>query len=262
MTEHTVARAYASAARTWGVGPARIYDALADELVRRSPIDLAGLVVADVGSGLGAAARAARRVGARPIALDLAEAMLATGRTRSHAAAVAGDARALPLATNSVGAVVAAFAYNHLAEPERGLAEAGRVTRRGGVVLASAYAVDDEHPVKAAVDGAARAAGWVPDRWSETMRRDDAPRLATVDRAVAVARAAGLANVVAEHVEHRFDDLGPAELVEWRMGMAAVAPFLESLGPSVRAEVAADALDRLGTAPRLVRRMIVLAAVV
>jgi SAM-dependent methyltransferase len=257
-----LARAYGGAAGAWGVGPARIYDVLADELVARSPVSLAGRLVADVGAGRGAAGRAAGRVGARTIALDVAEPMLTAAPAGARVPGAVADARALPLATGGVGAVVAAFSYNHLTDPDRGLAEAARVTEHGGVVLASAYAADDDHPVKGAVEAAAGAVGWEPDPWYDEMRRDAVPRLATVDRARAVAAAAGLVQVTVVRVERPFPDLGPAELVEWRMGMASMAPFLDRLDPADRAAVTADALRRLGAPPVLVRRMIVLAAVV
>jgi SAM-dependent methyltransferase len=256
-----LARAYGGAADAWAVGPARIYDVLADELVACSPVSLAGRLVADVGAGRGAAGRAAARVGAHTIALDLAEPMLSAVPAGRRPPGAVADARALPLASASVGGVVAAFSYNHVTDPVCALAEAARVTRPGGVVLASAYADDDDHPVKEAVEAAARVVGWQPDPWYDDLRRDAVPLLATVDRTEAVAAAAGLATFTVVRVERPFPDLGPAELVEWRMGMASMAPFLERLDPAARAAMATDARRRLGDAPVLVRRMIVLAAV-
>jgi SAM-dependent methyltransferase len=256
-----IAAAYGCSAEAWADGPSRIYDVLADELVARSPVPLSERLVADLGAGRGAASRAVARVGGRPIALDLAEGMLRATPAAERAPSAVADARALPLATGSVGAVVAAFSLNHLPKPSAGLAEAARVTAPGGAVLVSGYAVDDDHPAKAAVDAAVRAAGWTPDPWVQQVR-DDATRLATVDRALAAAHEAGLSQVVAEEVLRPFPDLAPVELVTWRLGMAQVAPFVSALDDAAREDLAADALARLGDPPPLVRRMVVLTAVV
>ncbi len=255
--------AYGRAAEAWATGPARIYDELADDLVARSPVPLAGRLVADVGAGRGAATRAVARAGGRAVALDVAEGMLAANARSGGPPGIVADALALPIATDALDGVVAAFSYNHLTEPEVALAEAARVTQPGGVILASAYALDDDHPVKAAVDDAAMAAGWTPAPWLADLRRDAVPLLATEERAAAVAAAAGLRTVTVDTVEHAFPDLGPVELVEWRMGMATLAPFLTGLDELAQAKVAADARARLGEDPPvLVRPMIVLAAVV
>jgi SAM-dependent methyltransferase len=256
-----LASAYGRAAGAWADGPSRIYDVLADELVARSPVPLGGRLVIDVGAGRGAASRAVARAGGRAVALDLAEGMLAATPVGERTPSAVADALALPVATGSVGAVVAAFSLNHLPDPAAGLAEAARATAPGGVVLASAYAAEDDHPVKAAVDAAVRAAGWEPDPWVGQVR-DDAARLATVDRARTVARAAGLRRAEVEEVAHPFPDLTPLELIEWRMGMAQVAPFLSGLDDDARAAVATDALARLGDPPTLVRRMVALTAVI
>jgi SAM-dependent methyltransferase len=256
-----MAAAYGRSAGAWAAGPSRIYDALAVELVARSPVPLGGRLVADVGAGRGAASRAVRRAGGTPIALDLAEGMLRAGPRSARAPSVVADAGALPLADGAVGAVVAAFSLNHLPDPAAGLAEAARATAARGVVLASAYASDDDHPVKGAVDAALRGAGWTPEPWVAEVR-DDAQRLATPERALAVARAAGLRAARAEVVARAFPELAAEDLVRWRLGMAQVAPFVAGLPHEARATVVADALAHLGDPPPLVRKMVVLTAVV
>jgi hypothetical protein len=47
--------------------------------------------------------------------------------------------------------------------------------------LASAYATDDTHPVKAAVDQAVTEAGWRPEPWYATMREHIVGRLGTAE---------------------------------------------------------------------------------
>jgi ubiquinone/menaquinone biosynthesis C-methylase UbiE len=247
-------RAYDQSAGAWGQGPARVYDELAATLLAHSPHSLTGATVADVGAGRGAATRALLALGARTVAVDVSHEMLrAEPGTR-----LAADARRLPLRDDAVDAVVAAFSFNHLADPAAAFDEAARVTRPGGVVLASSYASDDDHPVKAAVDEAVRSAGWRPAPWVGEVRAA-ARQLATVDRALEVVASTKLQGATAQLVAVPFPQLTGAQLVAWRLGMATVAPWIDSLAPAHRADLLADAVDRLGRRPpTLERRMIVI----
>jgi SAM-dependent methyltransferase len=251
--------AYSATGAAWRDGPERVYERLADVLVAAAPVALAGELVADVGAGTGATSRAIQRAGAHPIQLDLAEGMLGVDRGHRPPAVVA-DARRLPLASGSCAAVVAAFCLNHVPDPDHALVEGARVVRTGGVVLVSAYAEDDTHPAKVAVEDAVTELGWTADPWIAEMRADSMPVLATPERALAVAARAGL-DATAEAIAVPFPDLTPADLVAWRVGMAQVAPFIATLPEATRRHVEARALELLGPHPApLVRRMIVLIA--
>ena len=262
-----LAAAYSAAADAWQRGPGRIYDRLAEVVVAGSPVSLDGARVLDVGAGTGAATRAVLAAGASSVvAMDVAVGMLAVDAP-GRPPAVAGDALALPFAGASFDLAVAAFSLNHLADPAAGLREMARVTRPGGALLASAYASDDVHPVRDAVEGALRARGWQPDDWYAVVKHRTAPLLATVESALATARAAGLvegdAGLDAEAVRVPFADLGSADLVAWRLGMAQHAPFVAGLPAADRAALTADAIARLGdAAPPLVRSIVVLRATV
>jgi SAM-dependent methyltransferase len=254
------AAAYSATGAAWQLGPGRVYDRLAEVVVGRSPVPLTGRRVLDVGAGTGAATRAVTAAGAAGVvAVDAAPGMLAHDADR-RPPAVVGDALALPFPHGAFGAAVAAFSLNHVTMPAAGLREMARVTRPGGPLLAAAYAADDTHPVKAAVEAALRAKGWEPEPWSETLRTATAPLLATVDGCAAAARDAGL-DVDVEAIRVPFPDLGPRDLVAWRLGMAQHAPFVARLAPGERDAVEADALARLGDAPPLVRSILVLRAV-
>jgi SAM-dependent methyltransferase len=254
----SLAADYSTAGRAWVRGPARIYDELARILVEQAATDWTGRLVLDVGSGTGAAARAVAEAGGLPVATDLAAGMLAANPDRGPR--VVADALELPIGDDSVHGYVAAFSLNHLQEPARALAEATRVVRRGGPILVSSYAADDGHPAKGATEQAARELGWSPPDWAGELRTARTPLLATPDRMLTVGRAAGLRSARARRVEVRFPDLTPRQLVGWRLGMAQLAPFVQTLGPADRTTLERRAVDLLGAPPVLVRPMLVLEA--
>lgn len=257
-----VRAAYTSTGDAWERGPARVYDRMAELLVSRSPVPVEGAVVADVGAGTGAGGRAARRAGAaRVVATDLAVGMLRADPDRPPA--VVADARAIALRAGAVDIALAAFSLNHLAEPVLGLGEVARIVRPGGAVVVGAYASDDAHPVKEAVEEALRRHGWVPPVWMAWMKAEAVPQLATVESAARIATAAGLHGAAAAHHRIALDDLDAAAMVRWRLGMAQHAPFVAALSPAERVAVVDEAVARLGAdPPPLVRSVIVLVATV
>lgn len=257
MTAEVIA-AYDATGSAWQQGPGRIYDKLAAVVVERVGVLDATSLVLDLGAGTGAATRAIRRTGARVVALDAALGMLACGS--SDAVSCVGDANRLPFTDGVFSAVIAAFSLNHLATPAIAMREAARVTVDRGTIVVSAYAVDDDHPAKNAVDDAARAAGWAQPSWYDELRRDAMPQLSTVDRAIEVANRAGLTNASAEVVRIAFSELTPDDLVAWRLGMAHLAPFVNSLDPDRRSRLWRDARERTTGMPTLVRSIVVLKA--
>jgi trans-aconitate methyltransferase len=256
-----IAAAYSATGEAWQRGPGRIYDRLAEVLVARSPMPFDGYRVLDVGAGTGAGSRAVLAAGAAGVvAVDASFGMLAYDAA-GRPPAVVGDALALPFASGSFDAAVAAFSLNHLTTPAAGLREMARVTRPGGVLLAAAYATDDCHPVKAAVEDALSARGWVPEPWYMALRTETAPQMATADGCAAAASAAGL-NADIEPLRVPFPDLTRRDLVAWRLGLAQHAPFLARLSAEDRDAVVNDAVARLGAAvPPLVRSILVVRAV-
>lgn len=254
-----VADAYSTTGSAWQRGPGRIYDRLAEVVVAASPLALAGARALDLGAGTGAVSRAVLARGGSVVGVDVAFGMLAACAPSRPPAAV-GDATDLPFADGRFDAVIAAFSVNHVADPVRALQEAARVTVPAGCVVVSAYAEDDHHPARDAVYAAAAARGWDPPSWIAQVSALAVPRLATVERAIAVAVAAGLDDVVARRVAVAFPDLSVADLVEWRLGMAQLAPFVASLPARELDELRTDALDRLGEPPVLERSIVVLSA--
>jgi SAM-dependent methyltransferase len=253
--------AYSATGGAWQHGPGRVYDRLAEAVIARSPVPIAGAHVLDVGAGTGAVTRAALAGGAaRVTAVDAAVGMLAYDAPRRPPAAVA-DLRAAPFADGSFDVAVAAFSLNHVTDPAAGLREMARVTRSGGALVASAYAAEDAHPAKAAVEAALAARGWRPDPWQAALRSEAVPRLATAAGVGAALREAGLAGEV-EQLSVEFPHLDAGDLVAWRLGMAQHADFVSGLPADEVRAVAADAVGRLGPdGTMLVRTVVVVRAI-
>ncbi len=114
-----------------------------------------GDVTLDVACGPGTVAVAFARVVRKSAGLDATPAMLREAEKLAAANHIAnvewhrGDVYALPFADNSFDIVTCRFAFHHLREPARALAEMARVCRVGGrIALCDGIAADD--PEKAA----------------------------------------------------------------------------------------------------------------
>jgi SAM-dependent methyltransferase len=96
---------------------------------------LAGVRLLDVGCGAGLALRLAADAGAEITGLDVAEPMVAAARRRLPGADLrVGDLAALPFADETFDVVTAFNSVQYAAAPAAAVAEAARVTRRGGRV--------------------------------------------------------------------------------------------------------------------------------
>src|SRR3954451_13686479 len=221
---------YAGAARRWAEGASLVYRPIAEELLTISPHPLTGRVVLDAGAGTGVASTALAKIGARPLAMDLSLDMLAWDAHHRPPAMVA-DITRLPIRDGSIDDIVAAFVYNHLTCPELALAEAVRVTRPGGALLACVYANSNRSEVRDALDEAARGEGWCTPDWYVEIKQTATPRLGTADD---MARVAAQSRLVDVHVNERAVDVGVTkaeQLVGYRLGQAHFATWLNSPDP-------------------------------
>ena len=258
--------AYDTGAQRWAQGPEPVYASLARALLAHARLvpallvpagtGLAGGRVLDLGAGTGVAGRAALAAGARSVVCaDSAPGMLR--RCEARLQPVAADVTALPFRDRSFDLALAAFCLGHLDRPVAGLREARRVAAS---LAASSFAAGWNHPAKAAVDQVLSAFGYQPPPWYVTFKRETEPwasNPAVLGRDTA---AAGYTDIRLQTVTVDTGLSSPAALASWRLGMAHVAPFVDSLPAARQAELwhAAQAAVT-GTGP-LVVDMLVLTA--
>ncbi len=232
--------AYIGAGQRWADDVMLVYGPLAAHLVERCPVTVQGCDVLDAGAGTGAAGALLATAGGRVVSCDLEHSMLRADGTPSevHRAAVA-DITALPFGDAAFDIGVAAFVLNHLADPVAGLRELERVTRSDGVVLASVFA-DDRAPAKDAIDAVLVAWGWQPPGWYQAMQQR-AEALATTQKMTDAASHAGFVETMVScaEIDVGLDD-APL-VVRYRFGMPQVSAYIDSLAPTARAALFADA---------------------
>jgi SAM-dependent methyltransferase len=252
------AGAYAGLAEVWAADAALAYEPLARHLVDHLPGTLAGAVALDAGAGSGVAGRALTARGARVVSadreLDMAAYVAGSGP------AVAADVRRLPFRDHVFDVVVAAFVVNHLPDPVGGLRELARVTRAGGVVLASTFSAE-RASAKETVDAVAERHGFVRPAWYVELQRC----AQAVGDAGAVERALRAAGFAGWSVTEQVVDVGiaaPADVVRYRLGMPHLHAFAVSLTVEARDAFVAEAVDAVardgdGFAPRVVEAVAV-----
>lgn len=247
--------AYDVAAAVWDGGPGRLYGATAEALLDAAPVPLAAAHVVDLGAGTGLAGRAALRRGASwVVATDRAGGMLRHGS--GDRSLVQADAYALPFADASFDLVVAAFVINHLDEPDRGLRECRRVA---GAVAASTFDQSWDHPAKTAVDDAMAAGGFEPPAWYAAIQTTN-EQVKDAGELARLAHAAGFEAVDVTRVEVVTGIDSPSAMVDWRWGMAHLAPFVAGLDARTREHLRARAEEAVAGLPPVVVPMLALSA--
>ena len=105
----------------------------------------AGDLVVDVAAGSGNVARLCTARGARALAVDRVPEQLALGRTDGPDDAiswVAGDARAMPVASGVADAALSTFGLIYAEQPDVAVAETARICRSGGTIGLTAWPAD------------------------------------------------------------------------------------------------------------------------
>jgi SAM-dependent methyltransferase len=243
-----VRAAYEAAPQSWAAGAEPVYAALASALVAHVAPLLTGARVLDLGAGTGVAGRAAIAAGATEVAAaDLALAPLR--RCGPPLRPVAADATALPFRDWSFDVVLAAFSLTHSRRLGVALAESRRV---GRALAATAFAPGWGHPAKTAVDAVLARFGYHPPPWYLTFKQDAEPLLGDTPLVRQLALAVGYSRVESRVIAVPTGLCAPAELAAWRLGMAHIAPFAESLDAERRADLRLAAEDAVGCEPLVV----------
>ena len=256
MSLREVGDAYDRSAAAWHRGPEAVYARLADALLSTSSVAIGGARVLDVGAGTAVAGRAAMERGAAAVvATDIAAGMLRQRDRR--VAAVAAEAGRLPFGDASFDLATAAFCLGHLPDPGAALVDMRRVC---GAVVASAFAPGPGHPAKATVDAVMAEEGFRVPEWYQRLKDGTEP---AVEDPVALRRLAddaGFEHVAVERLEVDAGLDSAAAIVEWRWGMAHLAPFVATLPDDVRARARSRAEDAVAGMAPVVISMLALAA--
>jgi hypothetical protein len=150
-----------------------------------------------------------------------------------------------------------AFCLSHLRSLPACLAEVRRV---GRALAASAFAPGWSHPAQAAIDEVLSSSGYCPPGWYLRFKSETSPAAADPELLAGEAARAGFRDVQLRTVEVPTGLSTPAQLASWRLGMAPVVPFLNSLDPPRRAAVREAAeLAATGSGPLVVSLLILTA---
>ena len=238
VSPDVVRGAYRGAARSWADDASLAYVPLARHLVAQLGGRLPGPRALDAGAGTGAVGDLLRELGAEVVSVDLEPDML-RHRLGSRGHAVVGDVVRLPLRSRRFDVVVAGFVLNHVAEHVAALRELGRVTRAGGVVLASVFG-NERSALKEVVDERLAAFGWSPPGWY-TAVRERSEAVGTAELFEARAREAGLdGSVRSAEVDVGLDT--PELVVRYRLAMAHSREFVAGLPDDERRALVRDAV--------------------
>jgi len=251
--------AYAGAAARWAADAELLYRPLAEHLVERCPIAVAGAPVLDAGAGTGAASASLASRGAAVVATDRELSMVHYEKA-GRPPGVAGDVVALPFASGVFAVAVAAFVVNHLAEPAAGLAELARVVRPGGAVLASTFA-SQRDPAKERLDDVATRFGWVAPPWSDVVHRRQGA-IGTTSGLLAAAGAAGLRRADVTEADVRVAGVDRERFIRYRLGMPQYRAWYTGLAPAEVVRFHSTAVAALEPMDAFAPRVIELVAIV
>jgi ubiquinone/menaquinone biosynthesis C-methylase UbiE len=235
-------------------GPAEIYDRFIGRYsfrLARAMCKTAGVQpgqrALDVGCGSGALVVALADVlGAESVAgIDPSEPFVEATRARvPEARIVVGPAESLPFADDEFDATLSQLVINFLAEPEQGLREMSRVTRKGGVVAGCVWDYGGEMTMLRAFWDAAAA---LDAERATGMMEAHTMRFARPEELEALWRGARLEDVEVSPlvVEASYDDFEDL-WAPFPTGVGPAGAYTASLEPEARAELHDELARRLG----------------
>jgi SAM-dependent methyltransferase len=153
---------------------------------------------------------------------------------------VVGDVCSLPFLDATFDAAVSAFAISHVDDPVRALAEMRRVVRAPGLIVAAVFGAA-ANASKDVINEVAVQYGFEPPDWYRHLKAQTEPLTNTPDLLRGCANAAGLETVVVDDIEVDSEISTPGDIVDYRVGMAHLAPFVNSLTAVQRERFLRDA---------------------
>jgi SAM-dependent methyltransferase len=225
--------AYDGSGAAWARGASRLYDPLARRIIEPFVTRFRGTTVLDAGAGTGAVCRALRDAGATALALDSSVDMLGhIGDSARHT--VVGDLSALPFVDASFDGACSAFTISHLDHPDRALVELSRVVRAMGLLVVAVFGAAPSNASRDVIFDVAAEYGFEPPAWYVHLKTHTEPLTNTPALLVACARAAGLERITIDDVVVDSELSSADEVVEYRTGMAQLAPFVAALSDAQR----------------------------
>ncbi len=203
----------------------------------------ANLGILDIATGPGSLAAEAKKIGARPVGIDLSPGMVELARkSYSGIDFRVADVEHLPFSDGSFDAVVCNFALGHFPDPKAATAECVRILKAGGRIALSWW--DD--PTKQRIQGLFREAiteiGATPP--SDVPKGYSILRFADSNEFRRLLDGAGLTDVKIE--DHQTNYLIPDIDTLWRGGMGSFAVTASAIAHQDAKTQAAirDALER------------------
>jgi demethylmenaquinone methyltransferase/2-methoxy-6-polyprenyl-1,4-benzoquinol methylase len=128
-------------------------DALWRVATTRAVAPRAGELILDLAAGTGTSSASLAGSGARVVAADFSEGMIAVGRSRHGdnelIEFVQADAMNLPFESETFDAVTISFGLRNIVDPKKALAEMYRVTKPGGRIVICEFSTPPFAPIRA-----------------------------------------------------------------------------------------------------------------
>ncbi len=215
-----------------------LFAPISDQLVSHLVAGIAarpGQEALDLCCGHGNVAAALWNAGAKVTGVDFSPAMLARARNRvPEASFVEGDAANLPFEDASFDAVTCNVGFGHLPDPDRVLAEIGRVLRLGGTAAMTSWREPEVSPTLQLVFGAVAAHG-------DPSLAPPAPDFHIFSRRVAATEAladAGLSNPQFTDIDSAFEFDDPSIFADvFEHATVRAAMLIAAQSPDSRAAI-------------------------
>lgn len=205
--------------------------------------------VMDLATGTGLIARAAALVSSSVIGVDISPGVLVAARESSAGDIpfVVADAGALPFGDRSFDLVTCGLGLSHFPDVVRALGEVRRVLCPGGRLVASTWgSEEDDQSFSAALDVLDRY--WETNPFAELL---DEETWANSEQGCEVLQRTGFAEVRATTIPLSGIYRNPCAAVEWAFAWPLIGEYVDSLDPTTRNTLRAEATAAVDTVNHL-----------